>query len=322
MHQSRSAVAGEVVRMHEAVRIASTSAAASACAFTAVALAFAAGCSLLVDAGGLSTASESSGAPDGSLAFDAGSGEDDGASSSSDASTDGGPTTDAADGGCPDASGPKMVRVTDSFGTFCIDGTEVTNRQMNAFINSTLRPVAPAECSFKTSYGGAIRPDDDLPVTQVDWCDAWMYCAWAGKRLCGSRNGTKIDDFPPANDPKVSEWFAACSLSGTRDFPYPGPSDPNACNGCQRTSSCGDGGGSPMLPVASLATCEGGYPGLFDMLGNVNEWEDNCNGNQCPPRGGANNNGGADLACAITQLLNIDQRDEKGARTGIRCCAN
>ena len=287
-----------------------------------IGLAFAAGCSLLVDAGGLSTASESSGTPDGSSAFEGGGG-DDGASSLSDANAEGGPTVDAADGGCPGSAGPKMVRVTDSFGTFCIDATEVTNRHMNAFINSTVRPAAPAECSFKTSYGGALRPDDDLPVVQVDWCDAWMYCAWAGKRLCGSRNGTKIDDYPPANNPKVSEWFAACSLSGTRELPYPGDFNPTACNGCQRTSSCGDGGGSPLLPVGSLATCQGGYDGIFDMNGNVNEWEDNCGDNdQCPPRGGASNNGGVDLACAITQVLAVDQRDEKGPRTGIRCCAN
>lgn len=283
-------------------------------------LSFAAGCSLLVDAGGLSTASESADGPDGGSPIEGGTG-DDGSPALPDASTDGEPTVDA--GGCPGTAGPKMVRVTDSDGTFCIDSTEVTNRQMNAFINSSVRPNAPAECAFKTSYGGAIRPDDDLPVVQVDWCDAWMYCAWAGKRLCGSRNGTKIDDFPPANNPKVSEWFAACSLSGTRQFPYPGDFNPNACNGCQRTSSCGDAGGSPLLPVGSLATCQGGYDGIFDMNGNVNEWEDNCGAEDtCPPRGGAQNDDGTDLACAITDIPSVDRRDEKGSRTGIRCCAN
>jgi len=284
------------------------------------------GCSLFVDAGGLSTASESI-PPDGD-AIDRDSGSpspspnDDGGSSI-DSGGDASSNPDAADGGCPGTAGPTMVRVTDSHGTFCIDSTEVTNKQLNAFILSLTRPTPPAVCSFKATYGGAMRADNNLPAVQVDWCDAWMYCAWAGKRLCGSRNGTVIDDLGPANDPKVSEWFAACSRSGTRQYPYAGALDPDRCNGCQRTSSCSDGG-SPVLAVGVLTTCVGGFDGIFDMSGNVAEWEDNCDANNtCPPRGGTANSGGADLACAASGTLpGISKRDEKGTRFGMRCCAD
>jgi formylglycine-generating enzyme len=286
----------------------------------AAAIGLAAGCSLFVDAGGLSTASES-GPNDGST-DSSGPPVDAISSSDGDAFADGG-AGDAADSGCPSAVAPVMVRVTDANGTFCIDATEVTNRQLTAFINSTVRPTPPAKCAFKTSYGGAIRPDDDLPATDVDWCDAWMYCAWAGKRLCGSRNGTVIDEEIKANNAQISEWFAACSLQGTRDYPYPGDFSPSACNTCQNIAACSDGG-SPLVPVGSRATCEGGYPGLFDMSGNVNEWEDNCNSSDtCPPRGGNATTGAADSTCAMgTSAPLVNKRNQKGPRTGIRCCAN
>jgi formylglycine-generating enzyme required for sulfatase activity len=215
-----------------------------------------------------------------------------------------------------------MVRITDTNGTFCIDKTEVTNRHLNAFIASSSRPTPPSTCSFKTTYGGTARSDDDMPATLVDWCDAWMYCKWAGKRLCGSRNGTAIIDETKANDAKISEWFAACSHSGAQQYPYSGSFATTACNGCQRTSSCNDGG-SPLLPVGTLATCEGGYAGIFDMSGNVAEWEDNCDtSDTCPPRGGTAAVGGADLTCAIGNLPNIDKRNQKADRVGIRCCAD
>jgi len=282
-------------------------------------LAATAGCSLLVDSNGLSTASESV-PPDGSSsdapAVDGASGD-----AATDANALGDAKTDA--GACPAARGPKMVRVTDVHGTFCIDATEVTNKHMNEFLASSARPTAPTACSFKTTYGGAARPNDDKPVALVDWCDAWMYGAWAGKRLCGSRNGTPIDDQAPANDPQVSEWFAACTRDGTRTYPYGSTFDKNACNGCQRTDSC-DAGGSPLVDVGSLATCTGGYDAIFDMSGNVNEWEDNCNsGEQCPPRGGNATMGAATLGCAIANTNPIiAQRNEKGDKVGIRCCAN
>ena len=221
-----------------------------------------------------------------------------------------------------------MVRIEDSNGTFCIDSTEVTNTQFNVFLADAKRPAAPPVCAYRTTYGGAMRPLDAKPVTNVDWCEAWMFCAWAGKRLCGSRDGTVIADFAPANDPRVSEWFAACSHSGKTKFPYGDAASASLCNGCDRTAPCANDAGA-ITPVASLAACEGGYPGIFDLSGNVVEWEDNCNVDtgtsqlhQCPPRGGDVTVLGANLQCTLTALPTFHKRGERSSHNGIRCCAD
>jgi formylglycine-generating enzyme required for sulfatase activity len=245
----------------------------------------------------------------------------DGAASASDstASVDDA-AADAPARPCPSERGPGMVRIVDRHGTFCIDATETTNRQLNAFLGSAERFDAGAECAFKTTYGGALRADDDLPAVNVDWCDAWMYCRWAGKRLCGSRNGTRILDFVPANDERVSEWFAACSRSGQRSYPYGDDFDAQTCNACARTGSCATDA-APHAPVASNAGCVGGYDGVFDMSGGAAEWEDNCDdGDICPPRGGSISNGQSGLTCAIT--TGSQRRDQANDRFGIRCCAD
>ena len=281
------------------------------------------GCSLVVDTSGLSTASESvPGSSDGGAAAETSTTGGDGSMGfSGDASGDG-PTN-----GCPSGRGPSMIRVTDPNGAFCIDSTEVTQTQFNAFLADSARPTPPKECAYRTAYGGATRPTDTFPVVDVDWCEAWMFCAWAGKRLCGSRNGKVIDDYAPANDPKVSEWFVACSHSGSTKYPYGDTADKNACQGCDRTNTCGSA--APLVPVGSLPKCEGGYPGIFDMTGNVGEWEDNCQvkgtapeTDECPPRGRDTTLAASNMTCAITEMPFFKHRQDRNAVTGIRCCAD
>lgn len=246
----------------------------------------------------------------------------DASTSDASATEDGSPSViiDAGARPCPSGRGPRMVRIVDGYGSFCIDATEASNRHLNAFLASPERFDAGAECAFKTSYGGAARPDDDLPAVNVDWCDAWMYCTWAGKRLCGSRNGTRIIDYVPANDERVSEWFAACSRSGERSYPYGSTFDPQACNACARTGTCGTDAAA-HVPVGSNDRCTGGYDGLSDMSGSAAEWEDNCDDNDvCPPRGGSVSNASNGLTCAIT--FGSQRRQDANDRFGIRCCAD
>jgi formylglycine-generating enzyme required for sulfatase activity len=293
----------------------------------ALPIALVAGCSLVVDTSGLSSdpADPASGGLDGGTAETSTSGD---GALSSDGST--GSSTDASDGAaseCPTGRGPEMVRVKDAFGAFCIDSTEVTQTQFNLFLADATRPKPPNVCAYRTSFGGAMRPADSFPVVDVDWCEAWMFCAWAGKRLCGSRNGTVIKELVTANDPKIDEWHAGCSHSGTTKYPYGGSSSPTTCNTCDRTSSCASGG--PLLPVASLPKCVGGYPGLFDMAGNVGEWEDNCavqgtmpEMDECPPRGYDSASTASGATCDLGTLPALRYRQNRSPRTGIRCCAN
>jgi formylglycine-generating enzyme required for sulfatase activity len=246
-----------------------------------------------------------------------------------------GATGDAADAaadaaadvsnGCPNHGGPAMVRVSDAYGSFCVDATEVTSAQYRT-MTGTL--TFPSECAYKSGKTTVIAANDDLPVSSVDWCDAYAFCAWAGKRLCGSRNGTPIDDFAPANDPQVAEWFAACSRSGARAYPYGGTFSASACNGCDRTGTCA-GPGSPLVPVGSLAGCAGGYDGVFDISGNVAEWTDDCDDsgtakdNDCPPLGGSRKSDAPALTCNVTPS-NIfgSTRSSLQDDVGFRCCAN
>ncbi len=99
--------------------------------------------------------------------------------------------------------------------------------------------------------GEAVSTRCVLPWVGVTVDAAPVACLAAGKHLCTG-----------------SEWFAACTrLQGWR-FPYGETFDPDACN----THEYGVAHGSVAIrPTGSVATCEGGFPGIFDMAGNAAE---------------------------------------------------
>jgi len=68
--------------------------------------------------------------------------------------------------------------------------------------------------------------------------------------------------------------------------------------------------------------CAGGSPGLYDMSGDVAEWEDSCSGaigssDSCRIRGGSFESSAADLRCDADKQLT---RDGHAADVGFRCC--
>ncbi len=225
-------------------------------------------------------------------------------------------------GGCPSGHGPSMVRVASGSRSFCIDSTDVTRLAYAEFLNAKV-PLSslPAECKYVTDFTpqGNWPPDattENLPVVNVDWCDAHTFCAWAGKSLCGAVEGGPVGQ-SHATDPHVDAWFAACTAGGTRTYPYGNRYEPMACNDLSL------GVGAPT-PVASLPKCEGGYPGLFDMSGNVLNWEDACDasggGNPqndiCLKRGGY-------YAASMPACSSPDSatRSSNWDFAGFRCCA-
>jgi formylglycine-generating enzyme required for sulfatase activity len=215
---------------------------------------------------------------------------------------------------CRGDAGPPGIAVPDA--GFCIDGTEVTNAQYAAFARSQTPAGLGPSCAWKTSfaptlYGRPERPDD--PVGGVDWCDAFAFCAWAGKRLCGRIGGGALAT-AEASSPTASEWTAACSRSGERAFPYGPTYDPSLC--------------TTTIDAATPAgaTCEGGYDGVFDMSGNIQEWEDACDVaddggalDLCSSRGGDwNDDSAIENACAGNHVIT---RATRADHLGIRCCA-
>jgi len=242
-------------------------------------------------------------------------------------------------GACPVVD---VVVVAAPAGTFTIDKYEVDNASYNAFLAQSPSPsLAPAACADNTSYipgeltelgltatdiaeanancgeWNMFHREDDKPVACVDWCDAAAYCAWAGKRLCGDfAGGGYVIEMPGAHaDPAVSEWFAACIGPSATAFPYGSNYDDTVCS---------DDNGGPE-PVGAYPLCEGGYPGIYDMSGNVAEWDNACSdynnpdwNQNCLLRGGTWYQTGAEAQCdAYRDVPRYNMADS----VGIRCCS-
>lgn len=208
---------------------------------------------------------------------------------------------------------------------FCADTTEVTNAQYAVFVsfgnlngqpapqcsfNTERAPQAGMGCSSLADYDPANKPS--YPVTCIDWCDAHAYCAWAGKRLCGAIGGGSVD-LGARNDSTSSQWHNACTLDGTRSYPYGSTYQSGRCNDVSSPSS------GPFF-TAGYPTCSGNWPGqpaMFDMSGNVQEWEDSCNGTNCSTRGGDWLANSTTAACGSLTTAAISERNQ---RRGFRCC--
>ncbi len=265
------------------------------------------------------------GSPDsGSATHDAGGGD---APSTKDAAGNDAPAQDSEtaddaaeaghEGGCPGTSGSPMV----SLGAFCIDSTEATQAQYALFLEAGAAPQVPPFCSWNTSYTptGQWPPTAatlDVPVTSVDWCDAYAFCAWAGKRMCGRIGGGPVDPSLDT-DAGASQWFYACSHDGQLVYPYGNTYGPVTCNGGDA-----NGGNQIVDPVGSFTACIGGFAGVYDMSGNVREWEDSCSGmtganDMCNERGGSVNDGAGNLTCAAPDIA---ARTDSNSHLGIRCC--
>ncbi len=222
---------------------------------------------------------------------------------------------------CPDvANTPTMVPVASPGGNYCIDSTEVTNAQYVAWVetNTPMNVAQGPECAFNTDFfppTGALA-NDDGPVQDIDWCDAFAFCRWYGKRLCGKIGGGSVP-YSAINDHAVSQWYNACSRGGDFAYPYGNTYLPDACNGQEK-------GAGLWTTAGSLATCVGGFPGLFDMSGNVWEWEDACDGSTgendtCRRRGGGYASIASDLDCPTAGNT---IRGASNSTTGFRCCAD
>jgi formylglycine-generating enzyme required for sulfatase activity len=223
-------------------------------------------------------------------------------------------------------------------GIFCIDRNEVTNADYGAFLASSPSTSGQAtECSWNasflpetgsgtgwsctsTNYDPTNKPK--TPVDCIDWCDAKKYCEWAGKHLCGAIGGGSVAVASFA-DASKDEWYAACSKGGTQDVPY----------GTYLDGQCIDVSSpySRAAPVPTLS-CEGGYAAIYDMSGNLAEWEDSCAAvagaaDSCLVRGGSYLSSDVSTPSALCNSNRPGnpksfgaRRDARSHEYGFRCC--
>jgi len=240
---------------------------------------------------------------------------------------------------CPDPHNRITVEIPlDGGGFYRIDRAEVKNAEYQAFVDAASPPSGQAAaCAFNTSYqpatsNGCNQYDPinlkNQPVACVDWCDAAAFCKWDGKRLCGKIGGGSN---APASfaDPSKSQWFRACSHAGDNELPYGNTYDGMKCIGLDNAA---------VHPVAVPNTnCEGGYSGLYDMSGNVAEWDDSCTADSgmsdlCLSRGGSYLDTNKPVAVEPSLLCNSSEhgkaavmaskaRSTRDKEIGFRCCS-
>lgn len=241
----------------------------------------------------------------------------------------GGP--DCLSGTCLSGQCSRTVTVSAPGGavSYGIEPTEVTQQAYAAFLAEMSASTSgqPTYCSWNTTYFPSTAGDGctaatfnpaakpRAPVTCVDWCDAQAYCAWAGLRLCGAIAGgaTAYDAF---GDAAASQWQNACSSQGTHSYPYGDEVQPDACNTSEYAA------GSP-LRAAEVSACHGPslpFANVYDLSGNVWEWEDSCSkyknaNDDCRIRGGD-----FDTTTAHCRRDSSVKRNTARANTGFRCC--
>ncbi len=226
---------------------------------------------------------------------------------------------------CPAGRGPTMIAIGDGGdGGFCIDSTEVTNAQYDAFLAATDGGEVdagglPIECTTIAMFATFQRRDavgnpitaaapPNNPVTFVEWCAAVGYCGWAGKRLCARR-----PMLGAPGDAGREEWLRACSADFTRRYPYGAALVPSACNQ-------GNASGGAVEEAGARAGCVGGFPGLFDMSGNASEWIDYCDAvGNCTLAGGYYGTPDGGATCRAAEVASLTTRSDS---LGFRCCAS
>jgi len=234
---------------------------------------------------------------------------------------------DAANDGsaaCPSGRGPTMVVMDPKT---CIDSTEVTVAQYRVFFdtNDAGAIMQIPECTWNATLAPANgmpgTGSNPKPIANLNWCQAQAFCTWAGKSLCGAPDGGAYP-YVAFTNAAQSTWMNACSANGTQNYPYGQTVDASACNISTFDASV------PVAPAGSFLGCQGSLKGLYDMVGNIKEWDNAClpagtgdaSADLCRRRGAGIDDPG-NPALKTCGWDEVDTRNHQSYSSGVRCCA-
>ena len=178
---------------------------------------------------------------------------------------------------------------------FAISRYEVTRAQYEAFVGATNRPLEGECLTDRTERGNWVMDarttfrdpgfvqQDDHPVACVSWDDAQAYVAWLNAQSDG---GYRL--------PTEVEWEYVARAGAAQNAAYPWGGD--AALGCRyangfdqttvatykRIDTSGYKNYDPMtctdgwLNTAPIGSLEPNGFGVYDIIGNVSEWIEDC----------------------------------------------
>jgi len=235
---------------------------------------------------------------------------------------------------------------------YCIDEREGTYGEYKEFLAAKGADFSgqPPECDWNDDYGPVSSEvpawsaegipvnygppiedaDPDRAVQGVDFCDAWAFCSWAGKRLCGLRGAPpgKVTTVDLVVNPETgershaepvhtvkNEWFNVCSQGGTTKYPYGDELRPGAC--FDDTQYAAKGEGAWKVRDVAGNDCHGTQPPydkVFNMSG-TSTWVNICSTYSCPTMGSL---GGYEQQ----QCTGNGAMTPQELHSGVRCCAD
>ena len=247
---------------------------------------------------------------------------------------------------CPQGvSGAKMILIPWPDGSaYCIDEREAVYAEYKQFLDAKGEDFSgqPPECAWNDSFvPGWDDPAHEIPQCSVwlidtepdraanclDFCDAWAFCAWTGKRLCSVRGAdpgkvtmvgvTEIEQAAPT---LKSEWFNVCTQGGATKYPYADAYEPGRCIDQAKIDVEGEDNALAVRGAASN-TCHGTdapYDGVYNMSGSVMQWLNICYPGKCVIQGGRWHM----EALSCDSNYGLASINSISTVAGVRCCAD
>jgi hypothetical protein len=205
-------------------------------------------------------------------------------------------------GSCPCGMTP-VVPEAASF-AFCIDRNEVRQVDFAAFAGlvDAGKWEASAPCEQAELLPGIPAYVGQYPVIDINWCGAREYCRSIDASLCTG----------PVGDDEWDQWGLACGGQDHHILPYGDVAKAGKCNVADA------GGPSAQLVPYNGGSCQGGFPKIFDLVGNVSEWGACDDAGHCAVRGG-NARSVADADCLTSMEAPMGFQNKL---VGFRCCAS